>query len=101
MKQCNDIFAIDIFVLFNDRIVKMINNRNKLNNFDFATQRVLKTQKRVLTKQLTLIIKRREFFEKKKRFRKINVVITILKTRFATFQIMSFRESMMKIFEKN
>ena len=94
-------FAIDIFVLFNDRIVKVINDRDELNNFDFATQRVLKTQKRVLTKQLTLIIKRREFFEKKKRFRKINVVITILKTRFATFKIMSFRESMMKTSEKN
>ena len=53
-------------MLFNDRIVKMINNRDKLNNFDSATQRALKTQKRVLTKQLTLIIKCREFFEKKK-----------------------------------
>ena len=94
-------FAIDIFVLFNDRIVKRINDRNELNNFDFATQRILKTQKRVLTKQLTLIIKRREFFEKKKRFRKINAVITILKARFATFEIMSFRESMMKTSEKN
>ena len=48
-----------------------------------------------------MIIKRREFFEKKKRFRKINAVITILKARFATFEIMSFRESMMKTFEKN
>ena len=43
-------FAIDIFVFFNDRIVKMINNRDKLNNSDSATQRVLETQKRVLTK---------------------------------------------------
>ena len=50
---------------------------------------------------MTLIIKRREFFEKKKRFRKINAVITILKTRLATFEIMSFRESMMKTSEKN
>ena len=64
-------FAIDIFVFFNDQIIKIINDRNKLNNFNFATQRVLKTQKRVLTKQLTLIIKRREFFEKKNNFKKL------------------------------
>ena len=63
-------FAIDIFVFFNDRVVKMINNHNKLNNFDSAIQRALKMQKRVLTKQLTLIIKRREFFEKKNDFEK-------------------------------
>ena len=63
-------FAIDISVSFNDRIVKVINDRNKLSNFDSATQRVLKTQKRILTKQLTLIIKRREFFEKKNDFEK-------------------------------
>ena len=63
-------FAIDIFVFFNDQIVKMINDRDELNNFDFATQRVLKTQKRVLTKQLMLIIKRHEFFEKKNDFEK-------------------------------
>ena len=57
-------FAIDIFVPFNDQIMKMIkNNRNKLNNFDSATQRILKTQKRVLKKQLMLIIKRREFLK--------------------------------------
>ena len=43
-------FAIDIFVSFNDRVMKVINDRDKLNNFDFATQRVLETQKRVLTK---------------------------------------------------
>ena len=41
-------FAINIFVSFNDQIMKVINDRNKLNNFDSATQRVLKTQKRVL-----------------------------------------------------
>ena len=63
-------FAIDIFVSFNDRIVKIVNDRDELNNFDFATQRALKTQKRVLIKQLTLIIKRREFFEKKNDFEK-------------------------------
>ena len=40
-------------------------------------------------------------FREKKRFRKINAVITILKACFATFEIMSFRESMMKISEKN
>ena len=71
-----------------------------MNNFDFTTQRVLKTQKRVLTKQLILIIKRREFFEKKT-ILKINVIITILKTRFATFEIISFCESMMKIKKKS
>ena len=63
-------FAINIFVLLNDRVVKVINNHDKLNNFDSATQRALKAQKRVLTKQLTLIIKRREFFEKKNDFEK-------------------------------
>ena len=94
-------FAIDIFVPLNDRVVKMINDHDELNSSDSATQRALKTQKRVLTKQLTLIIKRREFFEKEKRLRKINAVITILKARFATFEIMSFRESMMRTFEEN
>ena len=63
-------FAINIFVLLNDRVVKVINNHDKLNNFDSATQRALETQKRVLTKQLTLIFKRREFLEKKNDFEK-------------------------------
>ena len=62
---------INIFVFFNDRIVKIIkNDYDELNNFNFATQRVLKTQKRNLKKQLTLIIKRCEFFEKKNDFEK-------------------------------
>ena len=43
-------FAINIFVLLNDRVVKVINNYDELNNFDSATQRVLETQKRALTK---------------------------------------------------
>ena len=50
LKKCNDIFAIK----FHNSIVKMINNRNKLNNFDFATKRALKAQKRVFAKKLAL-----------------------------------------------
>ena len=81
--------------------MKMINDRDKLNIFDFATQRALETHIYAFQKkQLTLIIKRRKFFEKKKQFRKINVIISILKTRFATSEIISFCESMMKISEK-
>ena len=79
-------FAIDIFVLFNDQIVKVINDHNELNNFDFATQRVLKTQKRVLTKQLTLIIKRREFFEKKKTISKNQCCYNNFKSTFCDVQ---------------
>ena len=94
-------FAIDIPVLLNDRVVKVINDHDELSNSDSATQHALKAQKRVLTKQLTLITKRREFLEKKERLRKINAVIAILKARFATFEIVSSRELMMRTSEEN
>ena len=51
-------FAINVSVFLNDRIVKIIDDHDELNNFNFAT-------KLFFDEQLTLIIKRREIFEKK------------------------------------